>query len=58
MHSITLIAMTAITLHADEGMWLFNDPPTKLLKERYNFEPTEEWLDAPAAVGRAVQQRR
>ncbi len=27
--SITLIAMTTLTLHADEGMWLFNDPPTK-----------------------------
>jgi hypothetical protein len=42
--SITLIAMTTLPLHADEGMWLFNDPPKKLLKERYNFEPTEEWL--------------
>jgi hypothetical protein len=30
--------------HADEGMWLFNDPPQKVLKERYGFEPTEEWL--------------
>lgn len=29
---------------ADEGMWLFNNPPRKLLKERYGFEPTDEWL--------------
>ncbi|MEX2188929.1 MAG: S46 family peptidase [Pirellulales bacterium] len=29
---------------ADEGMWLFNDPPRALLKERYGFEPTDEWL--------------
>jgi hypothetical protein len=29
---------------ADEGMWLFNAPPTKLLKEKYGFEPTKEWL--------------
>jgi hypothetical protein len=29
----------------DEGMWLFNDLPTKLLKERYNFEPTQEWAE-------------
>ncbi len=30
---------------ADEGMWLFNRPPRQILKERYNFEPTKEWLD-------------
>lgn len=30
---------------ADEGMWLFNNPPQKLLKERYKFEPTEAWLE-------------
>ena len=29
---------------ADEGMWLFNHPPRKLLKEKYGFEPTDEWL--------------
>ncbi|HVX58943.1 MAG TPA: S46 family peptidase [Pirellulales bacterium] len=31
-------------LQADEGMWLFNQPPRKILKERYGFEPTDEWL--------------
>ncbi len=30
---------------ADEGMWTFDNPPLKLLKERYNFTPTEQWLD-------------
>lgn len=29
----------------DEGMWLFNDPPRKILKERYGFEPTDQWLE-------------
>jgi hypothetical protein len=29
----------------DEGMWLFNNPPRKLLKEKYNFEPTDQWLE-------------
>jgi hypothetical protein len=29
----------------DEGMWLYNSPPTKQLKEKYNFEPTQQWLD-------------
>src|SRR5215469_13472748 len=30
---------------ADEGMWLFNAPPLKLLKEKYGFEPTPQWLE-------------
>lgn len=30
---------------SDEGMWLFNDLPTQLLKERYGFEPTAAWAD-------------
>ncbi len=29
----------------DEGMWLFNNPPLKQLKEKYNFEPTPQWLE-------------
>ena len=30
---------------ADEGMWLFNQPPRKQLKEKYGFEPTDAWLE-------------
>jgi len=30
---------------ADEGMWTFDNPPLKQLKERYGFEPTRAWLD-------------
>src|SRR5260370_38530293 len=26
-------------------MWLFNAPPLRQLKEKYNFEPTPQWLD-------------
>ena len=41
-----LLAMgSTAMLHSDEGMWLYNNPPLKVLKERYNFEPTQEWLD-------------
>src|SRR5947207_3309713 len=29
----------------DEGMWLYTAPPTKQLKEKYNFEPNKQWLD-------------
>ncbi len=30
---------------ADEGMWTFDNPPVKQLAEKYNFTPTQEWLD-------------
>jgi hypothetical protein len=30
---------------ADEGMWLFNDLPVKQLKEKYGFEPDQDWAD-------------
>jgi hypothetical protein len=30
---------------ADDGMWLFNAPPLKQLKEKYQFEPTQQWLE-------------
>jgi hypothetical protein len=29
---------------ADEGMWLFNVPPTAQLKSRYGFDLTKAWL--------------
>ena len=33
------------TTRPEEGMWLFEALPLKALKEKYNFEPTKEWLD-------------
>src|ERR1044071_5798754 len=42
---VSLIATAHLTAHADEGMWLFNDPPRKLLKERYQFDVTDAWLE-------------
>ena len=43
-------AMLAATLlcpavRADEGMWTFDNPPVKQLQEKYNFTPTQQWLD-------------
>lgn len=35
----------AIPLHAEEGMWTFDNPPVKLLQSRYGFQPTQSWLD-------------
>ncbi len=33
------------TLRADEGMWLFNNPPTAQLQQKYHFDPTPQWLE-------------
>lgn len=45
-----LTALSASSLlaphtRADEGMWLLNNPPVKLLRERYGFEPSPSWLE-------------
>src|SRR5262252_366007 len=43
---LCLVALLAPSpSRADEGMWTFDNPPLKLLKEKYNFTPTKEWLD-------------
>src|SRR5438477_7060855 len=40
-----MLVATAISSRADEGMWLFNNPPLKQLKEKYQYEPTPQWLE-------------
>ena len=44
---LTGLAMTMLATNgpADEGMWLFNDPPRKILKQSYNFDPSDKWLE-------------
>src|SRR5215204_292839 len=37
--------ISALPIFADEGMWTFDNLPLKQWKERYNFEPSQEWLD-------------
>src|SRR5438105_9172366 len=40
-----LFAVVAATAAADEGMWLPNDFPKKLVKEKHGFEPSDAWLE-------------
>jgi hypothetical protein len=35
----------APVIHAEEGMWTFDNPPLKQLAAKYNFHPTQAWLD-------------
>jgi len=43
--SLLIIFLTLPLLRADEGMWLFDIPPKKQVKEKYNFDLTDQWLD-------------
>src|ERR1035437_10043466 len=47
--SIPLLAAALLAvapmIHAEEGMWTFDNPPLKLLKAKYGFTPTQAWLD-------------
>ncbi len=43
--ALSTLASIAIAANADEGMWIYNQLPTKILKERYGFEPPAGWAD-------------
>jgi Peptidase S46 len=40
---VALLTLAGIAA-ADEGMWLFNLPPTQQLKSKYGFDLTKSWL--------------
>src|SRR5437763_2415077 len=43
--AFAMMVAPAVPVLADEGMWLFTNPPLKQLKEKYRFEPTPQWLE-------------
>ena len=43
--AVLLAVLAFLPALADEGMWTFDNPPLKLLKAKYGFTPTQEWLD-------------
>jgi hypothetical protein len=40
-----LLLAAGSVIHAEEGMWTFDNPPLKQLAAKYNFHPTQAWLD-------------
>jgi hypothetical protein len=40
-----LMTVPISDLPAGEGMWLFNNPPKKLLKEKFSFDKDQAWYD-------------
>jgi hypothetical protein len=45
MRKLSLLLLPLLLLHADEGMWTFNNFPGDKLRAKYGFSPTKEWLD-------------
>ncbi len=42
---IAALACTGLVGLADEGMWTFDNVPRKLIKEKYGFDVTDQWLE-------------
>ncbi|PYX32326.1 MAG: serine protease [Acidobacteria bacterium] len=42
---LSILVFTAPFTLADEGMWLYNEPPKDKIKAKYGFELTQSWLD-------------
>ncbi len=42
---LALLILLPTAAFADEGMWLFTNPPTDKINKKYNFEITQPWLD-------------
>ena len=40
-----LLLLLAPALRADEGYWLFDDPPTQAVADKYHFTLDDAWLD-------------
>jgi hypothetical protein len=43
--TLFLVLFAFAASHAEDGMWTYDNPPRKILKEKYSFEPTQAWLD-------------
>jgi hypothetical protein len=41
---LLLAVLTAVAVSADEGMWTYNNFPTRLVAERYGYTPSNDWL--------------
>src|SRR4029077_20672518 len=40
-----LLCALSVAARADEGQWLYIQPPRQLLKDRYQFDATDTWLE-------------
>ena len=43
--ALVSVGALCVPAGADEGMWTFDNPPLKLLQQKYGFTPAQSWLD-------------
>ncbi len=43
--ALGMIFLAGPSSQAEEGMWTFDNPPSEALSKKYNFKPSQEWLD-------------
>ena len=43
--ALVLLVSTPMLGRSDEGMWLLNDLPKELLKQKHQFDLTDPWLE-------------
>ena len=41
---VAFLGTLTVAAQGDEGMWLFNNPPRNVLKDKYGFEPSDAWI--------------
>ncbi|HEY6551739.1 MAG TPA: S46 family peptidase, partial [Vicinamibacteria bacterium] len=42
---MAVLLATCGAAHGGEGMWTFENPPTRLLQDKFGFAPSADWLD-------------
>ncbi len=42
---LIVLSVLSLSAFAEEGMWTFDNPPARQLKDKYNFVPDKAWLD-------------
>ena len=45
LFTLLLGGVCLMPAYTDEGMWLLNEPPRERLKEKYDFDLTDAWLE-------------
>lgn len=43
--ALLVLVLAVPALHADEGMWTFDNVPVHLIQQQYGFTPDQAWLD-------------